>query len=667
MTPPERTPLSARRKSVVIWPLAGLAALLVLNAVINPSFLKITLLDGHLYGVPVDILVQGSRTLLVALGMTLVIATGGIDLSVGSVVAIAGGVCAVLLQAGHGLGLTLGAALATGLAAGAINGILVARFGLQPIVATLILMVAGRGVAQLIVDGQVIIIANPAFEFLANGFVLGLPVAPLLVGALYVADPFCAPPHGARTLHRGGGRQRDGQPLRRARRRAHQGARLCLLRRLRGPGRRAGGGQHPRRRCLPRRRNMELDAIFAVVVGGTALTGGRFSILGTAVGALLIQTLTTTMYNLGVPPAVAPGAEGAAHHRGLAAAVGENEPREGQSGWWTSGSARLNASESLRPINEQEPARFSSPPRSSALLFGAAAHFYDGFFSARVITSLLSDNAFLGIAAVGMTLVIFSGGIDLSVGAVIGFTSIFTATLIENRPASRRGWRGSLALRRAPALGAGMGSLICFFRLPPFLITLAGMFLARGAGFWINTDSVGINHGLYGKISAYEWALGTVADPGQRAFPDSGDHGGLRGGAPYALRPHLLAIGGNEHSALLMGLPMVSAKIGVYALSGFCAALAGIVATLYTGSGNPSMGIGLELDAIAIVVIGGTLLTGGRGHVLGTLLGVLIFGTIQAAILFDGRLSSWWMRIVVGALLLVFILLQRFFLRRKSG
>jgi galactofuranose transport system permease protein len=122
---------------------------------------------------------------------------------------------------------------------------------------------------------------------------------------------------------------------------------------------------------------------------------------------------------------------------------------------------------------------------------------------------------------------------------------------------------------------------------------------------------------------------------------------------------NLLAIGGNEQSAVLMGLPVGGARIAVYTLNGACAALAGIVATIYTGSGNPSMGIGLELDAIAVVVIGGTLLAGGRGHVAGTLLGVLIFGTIQAAILFDGRLSSWWMRIVVGALLLVFILLQR--------
>jgi len=114
-----------------------------------------------------------------------------------------------------------------------------------------------------------------------------------------------------------------------------------------------------------------------------------------------------------------------------------------------------------------------------------------------------------------------------------------------------------------------------------------------------------------------------------------------------------------------MGLPIGRTKIAVYTVNGLFAALAGIVATLYTGSGNPSMGSGLELDAIAVVVMGGTLLSGGRGHMIGTLLGLLIFGTIQAAILFDGRLSSWWMRIVVGALLLLFILLQRIFIKKK--
>jgi simple sugar transport system permease protein len=299
-----------------------------------------------------------------------------------------------------------------------------------------------------------------------------------------------------------------------------------------------------------------------------------------------------------------------------------------------------------------------------AALFGTAAHFYDGFFTTRVFIGLLADNAFLGIAAVGMTLVIFAGGIDLSVGAVIGFTSIFTATLIEQHHVAP-GLAWALALAAGAGLGAGMGGLIHFFRLPPFLITLAGMFLARGAGFWISTESVGISHALFARISGYELALGPVVFPANALILLAVMLLGYIVAQHTRFGRTLLAIGGSEQSALLMGLPVGPAKVAVYAVNGFCAALAGIVATLYTGSGNPSMGIGLELDAIAIVVIGGTLLTGGRGHMLGTLLGVLTFGTIQAAILFDGRLSSWWMRIVVGGLLLVFILLQRFFLRRK--
>src|SRR5688500_9845845 len=135
-------------------------------------------------------------------------------------------------------------------------------------------------------------------------------------------------------------------------------------------------------------------------------------------------------------------------------------------------------------------------------LFVAASIAYDGFFSARVIANLFADNAFLGIAAIGMTLVIFSGGIDLSIGAVIGFTSIFTATLISGR-GLHPGVAWPLAIVTGGALGAAMGVLIQHFRLPAFLITLAGMFLARGAGFWINTESVGITHPWYEAIANF--------------------------------------------------------------------------------------------------------------------------------------------------------------------
>ena len=167
-----------RSRSPIIWPLLGLGLLLAFDTAMNPGFLRITTIDGHLYGVPIDILTQGTRVLVLALGMTIVIATGGVDLSVGSVMAVAGTLCALLLGDGFSLAVTLAAAIGVGLLAGAINGWLVARVRIQPIVATLILMVAGRGVAELIGGGQVISIGRPGFAFLANGFVGGVPFAP---------------------------------------------------------------------------------------------------------------------------------------------------------------------------------------------------------------------------------------------------------------------------------------------------------------------------------------------------------------------------------------------------------------------------------------------------------------------------------------------------------
>ena len=299
------------------------------------------------------------------------------------------------------------------------------------------------------------------------------------------------------------------------------------------------------------------------------------------------------------------------------------------------------------------------------ILFGAGGMLYDVFFSGRVVANLFADNAFLGICALGMTLVIFTGGIDLSVGAVMGFTSILTATLI-----SHQGWAPGpawgIAVISGTALGLLMGLLIERCELPPFLVTLAGMFFARGLGFAISTESVPIEHPLYRELSDIYVPLGFMNLPfGGLLFV-------LATVIIYGVAHHtrfgrnLLAIGGNENSARLMGLPVSRTKITAYALNGALAATAGIVATLYTGSGNPATGIGMELDAIAVVVIGGTLLTGGRGHIVGTLLGVLIFSVIQTGILFDGRLSSSWMRIVVGLLLLGFILLQRLLLARAA-
>jgi galactofuranose transport system permease protein len=293
-------------RSPIFWCAAGLVALVALNTIIHPAFLKIELLNGHLFGTPIDILTQGSRTMLLALGMTLVIATGGVDLSVGSVVAIAGTAGAILLAGGHSLALTLGAAAGVGLAAGAVNGLLVAGVGVQPIVATLILMVAGRGIAQLLAGGQVIIFKNEAFSFLANGFLLGLPVAPLLVGAMYLATQLAMRRTAAGLLLEAVGDNETasrfaGLAAARVKTLAYVFCGLCAG--LTGALAAANVGVGDPNRFGE---NAELDAIFAVVVGGTALTGGRFVLFGSLLGALLIQTLTISMYNLGVSPKVAP-------------------------------------------------------------------------------------------------------------------------------------------------------------------------------------------------------------------------------------------------------------------------------------------------------------------------------------------------------------------------
>ena len=289
---------------------------------------------------------------------------------------------------------------------------------------------------------------------------------------------------------------------------------------------------------------------------------------------------------------------------------------------------------------------------------------YTGFFSAQVFLNLLIDNAFLIVVAVGMTFVILSGGIDLSVGSVIALTTMVSASLVE-----KHGWSPAavlpLVLLMGTAFGAFMGLLIQRFRLQPFIVTLAGMFLARGLCYVISIDSVSIQNDFYTQVSQIRipvWGDASVSISAVIAIVVVLVAIFIAHCTPFGRAVY--AIGGSENSALLMGLPVRSTLIGVYTLSGFCSALAGVIFTFYMLSGYGLHAVGLELDAIAAVVIGGTLLTGGVGYVAGTLFGVLMLGIIQTLISFDGTLSSWWTRIVVGALLFVFCLLQRFFTSR---
>jgi galactofuranose transport system permease protein len=292
------------------------------------------------------------------------------------------------------------------------------------------------------------------------------------------------------------------------------------------------------------------------------------------------------------------------------------------------------------------------------LLYIAAGLSYDGFFSARVFVNFLSENAVLGVAAIGLTFVILSGGIDLSVGSVVGLVSIVLAILVDGKgiaPAVAI----PLLLGLGAIFGAGMGALIHYFALPPFLVTLGGMFFARGLGFIIKLESMPLTK-FGGIVDALTLPLGSRLDLPATATIFLGLLLVGIGVAHFTtFGRNVYAIGGNEQSAVLMGLPVARTKVGVYALSGFCSALAGVVFTFYTSSGNPTAGTGLELDAIAAVVIGGTLLSGGVGLLTGTLVGVLIFGMIQTIITFQGNINSWWTRIIIGLLLLAFILLQK--------
>jgi simple sugar transport system permease protein len=302
------------------------------------------------------------------------------------------------------------------------------------------------------------------------------------------------------------------------------------------------------------------------------------------------------------------------------------------------------------------------------LLFAGMAVFgsirYDGFLSPQVFLNLLIDNAFLCVVAVGMTFVILSGGIDLSVGAVIALTTMISAALLE---AGWNPWASmALVLVLGSLFGAAQGYLIQRFALAPFIVTLAGMFLARGCCYLISTESIAIDNPTWSSIAQARIPVGLDASLTVGAvIALLVVLAGMRVAHASEFGRTVYAIGGGEASARLMGLPVATAKVGVYLLSGFCAALGGLVMTFYMLSGYSLHAVGLELDAIAAVVIGGTLLSGGVGYVAGTLFGVLTLGIIQTLIAFDGTLSSWWTKIVVGALLLLFCLLQRLFEARS--
>ncbi|HUG45011.1 MAG TPA: galactofuranose ABC transporter, permease protein YjfF [Sphingomicrobium sp.] len=300
------------------------------------------------------------------------------------------------------------------------------------------------------------------------------------------------------------------------------------------------------------------------------------------------------------------------------------------------------------------------------LLVGVAAAQFPFILSGRVVGNLLTDSAFLGVLALGMTVVIISGGIDLSVGAVLAFVSVLLAVLIEQHQVNP-----FIAFACAIALSTGFGALlgsgIHFLKAPPFIVTLAGMFLARGGCFLLTNDSIPVNADVYQQLSS----LALPLPAGGRITLSAGIMLLALAATVVMLRStrfgaNIYALGGDQKAARLMGVRTGRTTIAIYAFSGMMAGIAGILFSIYTQSGYPLAVVGIELDAIAAVVIGGTLLSGGYGGAVGTFFGVLILGLIQLYITLEGTLSSWWGKIATGTLLFLFIAIQQLMLMLSS-
>ncbi len=302
------------------------------------------------------------------------------------------------------------------------------------------------------------------------------------------------------------------------------------------------------------------------------------------------------------------------------------------------------------------------------LAYLAGGWLYPAMKNPQVFFNLFINGGYLLLVSIGMTFVILTGGIDLSVGGVIALTTAASAALLKAGVSPFVVM--PLMVILGIVFGLTQGCIVHFLKVQPFIATLMGLYFARGMAYIISLESVTIKDSFYKSL-----ALTPIPIP----FLDAYVY------IPTLVGPIMLivaiyltyftrfgrtiyAIGNNEQSALLMGLPVARTKILVYSFSGLCSALAGIVFSISLLAGYGQFATGTELDAIASVVMGGTSLAGGVGTVIGTLFGVLINQTIVSILQFNGTLSSWWTRIGVGILTLIFIGIQSlFYIRRKHS
>lgn len=297
------------------------------------------------------------------------------------------------------------------------------------------------------------------------------------------------------------------------------------------------------------------------------------------------------------------------------------------------------------------------------LMFAFGSVKYDNFFSISTFLNLFNDNAYLMIAGIGVTFVLITGGIDISISSTIAFTGVFSAYLLQKGVPSFIVI--TLVLLIGILIGAAQGALIHYFNMQPFIVTLAGQFLMRGLCVVISEASIPITDPFFKFMSLGKVVIklgGSKAASGKLYYYVFILFAVLLVSV-YVLKftkfgRSIYALGGNETSAELMGLNVARTKIGAYAISSFCAALGGVVFSFYTLAGYGLQNMGMELDALSSAVIGGTLLTGGVGTVVGTTIGAMIQGIIQTIVTYQ-NLNTWWTKVTIAGLLCFFIVIQR--------
>ena len=292
-----------------------------------------------------------------------------------------------------------------------------------------------------------------------------------------------------------------------------------------------------------------------------------------------------------------------------------------------------------------------------------------GFLSAQTFFNILNDNAALIIAALGMSIVMITGGIDISVGGVAALVSMSCAVYLDKQG-------GNLIVSILLAIGIGLafglvqGYLVAYLEIQPFIVSLAGMFFARGMTTIVSKEPFNVTHeGFVGLKDTHVIVpfLGRTNRKG--IYVDAYVEVGVLVAIALVILMFVLlrwsklgrnfyAVGGNANSALMLGVNVKRTRFVSHVLCSVLAGIGGFVYFVHVGSGSPSHAMGMEMDAIACSIIGGTMLTGGVGNILGTFFGVLSLGTIKNIVASAGLGEAWWTGITTAGMLCLFLIIQ---------